>query len=222
MCAVFVLILVTSLPAVQTGSGFAKDHKFVPPDVTNAGNIPYPIDAMVYGIVTLTVNLNAAGQIQNVQVLRDIPPLTDAAVTAVNNWMFKAGTLDGSPVISSLNVSVVFNPGNAQGQNLTLPPVNLSPPTNPPGYLPAEIAAATYASYPVDSVATGSVVLDVIIDRSNDIKKVIPIHAVPSLTSQATSALQGWTINSATYQGKAVKSNVIIAFVFRSPTISSP
>jgi TonB family protein len=204
------------------GSSGAKDHRFIPPDVTSAGDIPYPIDTMVYGIVTLTVNLNASGHIQNIQVLRDVPPLTDAVMRAVNDWMFRPGTLDGVAVPASLNVSVVFNPGDVAGQKMQLPAVNVTPPPIPLGYFPPEIARATYAAYPMESVGAGAVVLDVMVDKSNDIKKVLPLHSVESLNFQAMSAVKSWTINSATLNGKAIPSDVVIAFVFRSPTIGAP
>ena len=218
----FLLTLFAGLAIGEASSVGAKEHRFIPPDVTSAGDIPYPIDMQVYGMVTLTVNLNASGQIQNIQVLRDIPPLTDAVQAAVNEWMFRPGTLDGVAVSASLNVSVVFNPGNAAGQKLQVPAVNVTTPPNPPGYFPPEIASASYAGYPMDSVGTGAVVLDVLVDKSNDIKKVVPLHSEQSLNFQAVSAVKSWTINSAKLDWKAIPSDVVIAFVFRSPTIGAP
>jgi outer membrane biosynthesis protein TonB len=219
---VLIFLLLASFVTGYTGPGLAKDHKFIPPDVTSASDIPYPINAMVYGIVTLTVNLNESGRIQKTQVLRDIPPLTEAVTAAMNDWMFRPGMLDGVAVPANVNVSVVFNPGNVAGQRLQLPAVNMAPPPKPDGYLPPEIAAAMYAAYPMESVETGSVVLDVLVDKSNDVKKVTPLQGVPSLTSQATAAVRGWTINSATFNGKRIPSDVVIAFVFRSPSIGAP
>jgi hypothetical protein len=219
-----VVILVVLLAAVAfevTKSGFAKDVHFVPPDVATVSDIPYSPDSAASGIVTLSINLDAGGQVQNVQVLRDIPSLTDPAVTAVKSWTFVPGKLEHNAVPSSLNVSVVFNPGNLQNQTLTLGPVQPTPPPNPPGYLPPEIAAASYATYPINSVAMGSVVFDVSVSKSDEIKNVVPIHSVPSLTLPATSALKSWTINTGTFQGKAINSKLVIAFVFRPPTTTT-
>src|SRR5215470_13383748 len=135
----FLLIAFAGLAIVGARSSGAKERRFIPPDVTSAGDIPYPIDTQVYGMVTLTVNLNASGHILNIQVLRDIPPLTDAVMTAVNEWMFRPGTLDSVAVAASLNVSVVFNPGNVAGQKLPVPVLNVTTPPAPPGYFPPEI-----------------------------------------------------------------------------------
>lgn len=139
----------------------------------------------------------------------------------MKSWTFAPGKLEGKPVASSLNISMVFNPGTLQTQDLTLGPLQ-PPPPNPPGYLPPEIATASYASYPVNSVAAGTVVLDVTIGKSEEIKKMVPIRPVPSLTSAAISAVKKWTINAATFHGKSITSKLIIAFVFRPPTASTP
>jgi len=206
------------IPLLSATSILARTSRFVPPALVTAGDIPYPLASIASGIVTLTVNLDATGQFQNVQVLRDIPSLTDPAVAAIKHWTFAPGQLDGSPVPSSLNVSVVFNPAVLQTRGLNLPSVRPAPPPHPDGYLPAEISAASYATYPPNSVATGAVVLDVIVGESDQIRKVSTIRAVPSLTSQAIAAVRSWSFNSGTFKGKAINSDLIIAFVFRSPT----
>jgi Gram-negative bacterial TonB protein C-terminal len=215
-------VLLAGLAVIPTKSVFAIDLDFVPPDILTAGEIPYPPDSIASGTLPLSINLDEAGQIQNVQVLRDIPSLTDPAVTAVKSWRFVPGKLDGKPVASTLNVSVVFNPGNLQTHNLDLGPLQPTPPPTPPGYLLPELAAASYANYPMNSVATGTVVLDLTVGKSGEVKKLIPIRPVPSLTSAAISAVQKWTINAATFHGKAIASKIVIAFVFRLPTVTTP
>ena len=125
------MALLVGLTVTPTSSVFAYGLDFIPPDVVTAGEIPYPPDSIASGIVTVSINLEAAGQVQNVQVLRDIPSLTDPTVTAVKTWTFAPGKLEGKPVASSLNVSVVVIPGNLQTQNLDLAPLQLTPPPDP-------------------------------------------------------------------------------------------
>jgi hypothetical protein len=217
------LLLLLLIPALIFSTAIpARTPKFISPVVVAAGDVPYPLASIASGMVTLTVNLDADGQFQGVQVLRDIPSLTDPAVAAVKQWTFSGGKLDGSPIPSSLNVSVVFNPAVLQTKTLSLQSVQPAPPPNPQGYLPAEISAASYATYPPNTVATGAVVLDVVIGESDQIRKVSTIRAVPSLTSHAIAAVNAWSFNSGTFQGRAINSDLIIAFVFRSPANSSP
>jgi len=216
----FLLPLLLVVAFLSATSIFGRTPKFVPPAVVTAGDIPYPLASMASGVVTLTVNLDAAGQFENVQVLRDIPSLTDPAVTAIKTWTFTPGQLDGNPIPSSVNISVVFNPAVLQTHNLALPAIQPSPPPIPQGYLPPEISAASYATYPPNSVATGTVVLNVFVGESDQVK-VSTVRAVPSLTSQAIAAVKRWSFNAGTFQGKAIHSNLILAFVFRSPTVVS-
>jgi TonB family protein len=215
------LQLLLLLALARAGLLFARSPKFVAPTVTAASDIPYPPASLASGVVTVTVNLDASGQLQGARVLRDIPSLTDPAVTAIKRWTFAPGTLEGSPIPSSLNVHVVFNPAALQTKNLNLPSVQPAPPPNPQGYLPPEISQATYATYPPNSVATGAVVLEVIVGDSDQVRKVSVIRSVSSLTSPAITAVKSWSFNSGTYEGKAIDSNVIIAFVFRLPTLGS-
>ena len=120
-----------------------------------------------------------------------------------------------------MNVEVVFNPGNSLNQSMTVPPVAPTPPPFPAGYLPAEVAVGSFASYPVNSVAVGTVVLDVTVSKDGTLKNVAVIRDVPSLTSGAMAAVKRWTINPATFNGKAIISKLVVAFVFRSPTMTT-
>ena len=64
-------------------------------------------------------------------------------------------------------------------------------------------------------------VLDVTIDKYGAIKKTDVIRDVPSLTPEAIAAVKRWTINAATFNGKAIASKLVVAYVFRSPTMST-
>ena len=93
----------------------ASGPQFVPPRIATASDIPYPVNTATPGIVTLLLKLDATAKVENVQVLRDIPPLTSAAQTAVRTWTFTPANPDGSPIPSTLSVNVVFNPFNPGG-----------------------------------------------------------------------------------------------------------
>lgn len=198
-------------------TGVAASPGFVPPDITAASDIPYPANSVGSGLVSVSVNLTAGGQIQNVQVVRDVPGLTGAVTNAVNTWTFAPGKLDGNAVASTINVQVVFNPGSLQSQNLQIQPGAAIPTPNPPGYIPAQMSQAFYAVYPANSIATGTVVLDLLIDKYSNVKKVIPLRSVPSLTSAATASVKTWTVNPATFKEKKIDSKLIVVFVFQSP-----
>jgi hypothetical protein len=205
--------------APRAGVG-AKD-RFVPPDVTTATDIPYPVEVLASGLVTLSVNVSASGQPDNVQVLRDIPGLTSVAASLVKTWSYAPGKLDGNPAPSTITIEVVFNPGDTLNENLKIGPVAPTPPPLPKGYLPPEIAVASYVAYPVNSVGIGAVVLDAAVDKYSQVKKVDLLRDVPSLSPEAIATVKRWTINPATFSGKPIPSKMIVVFVFRSPTMTT-
>lgn len=208
--------------ATTTRTRISASPHFVAPDITSATDIAYPIDTLASGLVSLQVNLTAAGQVENVLVVRDIPGLAARAISAVTSWTFTPAKLDGQAVESTINVHVVFNPGARQNQNLQLVPGAPVPQPNPAGYLPPALSQVSYATYPPNSIAQGAVVLDAQIDKFGQIKKLTAIRAVPSLTQAATAAAKTWSLNPAELNDKPQDANLAIAYVFRSPTISNP
>jgi hypothetical protein len=214
------ILLCAVLFAVPRAGVGAKD-RIVPPDVTSASDIPYPVEVLAAGLVTLSVNVNASGHADSVQVLRDIPGLTSVASSIVKSWSYAPGKLDGNPAPSTITIEVVFNPGNTLNENLKIGPVAPTPPPLPTGYLPPEVAVASYVAYPVNSVGIGAVVLDAAVDKYSELKKVDILRDVPALSPEAIATVKRWTINPATFNGKPIPSKMIVAFVFRSPTMTT-
>jgi outer membrane biosynthesis protein TonB len=217
-----VLAVVALFCAAAAQTKISATQHFVPPDITSATDIAYPIDNIASGLVSLQVSLTAAGQVENVLAVRDIPGLTARAISAVTSWTFTPAKIDGQAVESTINVQVVFNPGGPQNQNLRLTPAGPVPDPNPPGYLPPALSQISFATYPPNSIAQGAVVLDLHIDKSGQIKKPSPIRAIPSLTEAAIAAAKSWSVNPAKLNDKPESANLAVAFVFRSPTISNP
>lgn len=161
-------VLLAMSPAAEAQNG----AKFVAPKLVSAGEIPYPMSSNSPGIVTLQVNLDGSANVQNVRVVRDVPPLTGAAQTAVQGWSFTAATQNGNGVASSIRVTVVFNPFNPAGVGLPSPGLGPSGNGGSAPYIPAQVMSATYATYPPNSVASGTVALDVKIGIGGGVKRV--------------------------------------------------
>jgi len=217
-----VALLFVCIGFATTRSKVSAGSHFVAPSLTAASDIPYPFENIASGLVSLAVNVDPGGHVQNVQVVRDIPGLTAAATSAVNTWSFSPGRMDGNQIASTINVQIVFNPGTLQSQGLQLPPGALVTPPLPAGYMPPQMAQAFYAVYPPNSVATGAVVLDLLINKYSEVKKVTPVRSVLSLTEQAIASVKTWTINPATMNEKKMDVDLVVAFVFRAPSNSTP
>ena len=71
----------------------------------------YPLEAAeagVQGLVILQATIGSVGQITDVEVLRSVPLLDDAALTAVRGWVYTPTLLNGVAVPVILTVTVHF------------------------------------------------------------------------------------------------------------------
>lgn len=82
-----------------------------PPARTTDVKPVYPDEAQaarVQGVVILEVIIAPDGKIANARVLRSIPPLDAAALSAVSQWQFAPTHLNGQPVAVIMTVTVNF------------------------------------------------------------------------------------------------------------------
>jgi hypothetical protein len=194
-----------------------RPRRFVPADVVYASDIAYSAATAAAGVVSLAVNLDDGGNIINVQVLRDIPTLTSAALVAVHGWTYTAASLDGKHIPSTLLVNVVFDPAYLQLKNIPLAPAEAfqAPDPKVTPFAPPQLLAATYSPYPSDASVGGAVVLDAYVGSGGGISKVTVIRAVPMLTAAALGALKSWRFAAAVYGNAPVAAKVVVAMVLR-------
>jgi TonB family protein len=214
--ALVIVALSVSLPV--NGPAQSQAPRYVSPDLVNAGDIAYPVNTTATGLVTLLLSLSNGGRMENVQVLRDVPPLTGAAQSGVQSWSFKPASSNGNPVASTIPVSVIFNPfnpGDTQISGMSVPADPTAAPTGNAQYKPPQITSASFAVYPPNTLAQGTVVLDVRIGKTGQVTKVRVVHGVPPLTSSAINAVKSWSYNPAATNGQPAASRMVVAFVFQ-------
>jgi TonB family protein len=71
----------------------------------------YPAEAQaahVQGVVILEALIDGSGSVANARVLRSIPGLDEAALSAVSRWQFTPTLLNGAPVAVLMTVTVNF------------------------------------------------------------------------------------------------------------------
>jgi TonB family protein len=168
-------------------------------------------------MVSLLLTLDASGSVQNTLVLQDTPPLTTAAQVAVQHWKFKAASVQGKATEALLPVYIVFNPYNPAGTSPMDGGLKAPPPMNPNGVsaVPPQVRLASYAMYPTNTVATGTVVLSVSINKSGHTAEIKVVHGVHPLTDAAVRVVQQWGFQPATSAGEPVSGRICIAFVFQ-------
>jgi hypothetical protein len=69
-----------------------------------------PVDTQVTGEVKLSAIIGRDGTIQNLQLISGPPPLVDAALQAVETWLYKPTLLNGAPVEVVTTITVSFPP----------------------------------------------------------------------------------------------------------------
>jgi TonB family protein len=210
----FVLSLMAGVWVKGQSAGGAGYHAA---GVAQAGSIPYPINSQAPGFVSLDVSMDASGAVQNVTVVRDVPPLTAAAKGAVKNWQFTPASVDRLAAPGVVPVDVAFNPYNPSG--VGLPGESLQPPSTTVSgdFQPAGLVKANYAVYPPNTVASGTVVMMVRVGSDGSVHRVQVLRGKGVLTDAATAAVKTWGFTPAAYKGSAVGANVAVAFVFAPP-----
>jgi TonB family protein len=212
---IFLTLGAASLLTSATIISQQHSGKFESPDAQNTSDIPYPPNTTMTGLVTFVLKLTDSGHVQNIQIVRDTPPLTSAAQSVLQTWTFKAALANGKPVDSLLPINVVFNPYNPGGTEITGLAITPPPAAAGSAFAPAQITAASYALYPPDSLATGTVVLSLSISKTGQVQKVRVARDVAALSPAALAAVKSWKYAPATLNGQPVSSSLIVAFVFQ-------
>ena len=90
---------------VRIGNGVpppAKIHD-VPPVYPPAAR-----EAGVQGLVILEATIDPTGEVGNIEVLRSVPELEEAAIAAVEQWRYEPTLIDGAPVSVVMTVTINF------------------------------------------------------------------------------------------------------------------
>jgi TonB family protein len=86
-------------------------------------------------------------------------------------------------------------------------------------YEPASVVSVVDAVYPLQSVASGTVVLEVSLDEEGKITGIRVVQGIGSLTEPAINSVQQWKFRGAKLDGKPVASKLTAAFSFVPPNV---
>jgi hypothetical protein len=212
----FVAGLFVSWGSTVGAGGQTHQPRSVLPDIVKAAEISYPVNTTVTGMVAFLVTLDAEGSAQNFRILQDIPPLTMAAQEGMKKWTFKTGAFHGKAASSLLPVYIVFNPYNPPGTE-PVGGLRAPRPLSPGGWaaFPPQVRMASYAIYPANSLAAGTVVLSVHINKSGHATDIAAIYGVSPLTDAAVEEIKQWGFQPARSGDQPVEGSICIAFVFQ-------
>jgi TonB family protein len=108
-------------PPVMEGPAAAPQQQQQPQAAPEAAGMvqtkPKPVSqplpsivSRVPGTIRLNLTVGANGQVQNVEVLQQMPGVTPRVVAAVREWRFQPATIDGRPIESNYQVEIVVRP----------------------------------------------------------------------------------------------------------------
>ncbi|HEV2416601.1 MAG TPA: energy transducer TonB [Terriglobia bacterium] len=211
--------LVALILLVEGAFGIAKlegnNPHFKPIKLVRFTEPVYPVRSVATGTVILTLEINKLAGIDNVTVVHGIPSLTQEAEQTVRRWNFQSALLDGKPVKSSITTAFAFSSSLSPSSSWTKSKVEELLP-----FEPIAVVSTIGAEYPSRSVASGSVILKVIIGRRGAIDNIEVLHGIPSLTEVAEQTVQKWKFQPATVNSETISSPMIASFTFRVPNNS--
>jgi hypothetical protein len=190
--------------------------KYMAAEVAAADNFMPPWNSTASGIVVLGVSLDATGAVVGVDALRDLPPVTNSAKSAVQSWRFKPALAGSDPQPSDLLAIFVVPPAVSFP---TYPRFPSLPPEagSISGYVLPGIVSASYAQYPVNSIVSGSVVIQVTVGANGKATAWQTVRALDPCTRFARDAAKKWSFRAATLDGQPVASKIAIDFIFQPP-----
>ena len=163
------------------------------------------MSARVSGIIVLEAVVAANGSVTDVQVLKSVPLLDQAAIDAVKEWAYAPTTLNGVPVPIIMTVTVNFSldtPASAP------PEWNGVPATRVGGEIKApERIKYVPPAYPEEAQAakvSGVVIIEALIDEAGNVATAKVLKGIPLLDQAALDAVMQWKYTPILLNGAAV------------------
>jgi len=100
--------------------------------------------------------------------------------------------------------------------SLTLPARGQEPACH---FQPPQVISTVEPTYPANSVAGGTVVLQVTVGSDGEIQNVRVLHQARGFTQQAIGAVRKWKFRAASFNGKPVEAAIPVAFSFSQPIV---
>ena len=207
----------SALPVALAARDVAEQAKFQPAAAVSVSAIPeQPLSAQ-NGALVLDVRVSATGEVADIEVRRDLSPLTEGAIRSVKTWKFEPAKVEGRCVPSRITVAVNFNPPSASSADVPLHP--LMPQEDETrvksSFQPAEVTFAKMPAFVYGAFGPGTVVVAVTVNEEGKVQSTKVLRDAPPFTGHAIQAAADWRFVPATLKGNPLQSTVILAFVFR-------
>jgi outer membrane biosynthesis protein TonB len=194
---------------------------FQPAEARSVTDIPDWNTCVGAGTVVMDALITETGEVQEVEVRRDVACFTQFAVQGVKNWKFSPATFAGKAIASRMPVAVTFDPPFPSGGPVPLPPlIPQSAAAVQAEFQPAEVTRALLPHpHPGYAISEGTVVLEVTLRAKGKAEEIKVLRDLPPFTAGAAAVAGDWQFMPAAFNGRPVRSKVLLAFV--SPPLVS-
>ena len=93
-------------PAGSPRTNLLDDDR--PPFPAATSHPAYPADSLAEGVVILGLRIGSNGTVDDLQVIRDVPPLVGPSEQAVRSWTFSPAMARGQPVPGTAIIAISF------------------------------------------------------------------------------------------------------------------
>jgi len=168
----------------------------------------------VTGTVVLDALITETGEVQDVEVRRDLACFTQLAVQAVKDWKFSPATFTGKAIASRMPVAVTFE-SSTSFSPVPLPPlIPQSAAAIQAEFQPAEVTRGRFPHFHTGyTFAEGTVVLEVTLSAKGEAEEIKVLRDVPPFTAEAKDIVSEWRFMPAAFNGHPVRSKILLAFV---------
>jgi len=203
MRRLFILVLLLT-PLIATAQPYPVGDDVKAPVPIVHVNPQYPEEARqqhISGMVVLETVIDHTGAVRDIKVLKGLPNgLSEAAVTAVKQWVFKPGTMNGEAVDVLFNLTINFK----LDKNDTYDgPIRVGGDVIAPVVM--ERVEPVYTDEARKKGISGIVIVEAVIGRDGLVKKVTVLKPLPyGLDQAAVDAVKQWKFKPGTLEGKPV------------------
>jgi len=218
MRRVFILVLLLT-PLIAKAQPYPVGGDVKAPVAIVHVNPLYPEEARVQhisGIVVLATVIDHTGAVRDIRVLQGLPHgLSEAAVEAVKQWVFKPGTMNGEAVdvVFKLTINFKLDKKDSDGA-----PLRVGGDVKAPVVM--EKVEPLYTDEARKARISGIVILEVVIGRDGLVKNAAVLKPLPfGLDRAAVDAVTQWKFKPGTLDGKPVDVifNLTVAFKLDTP-----
>jgi TonB family protein len=217
--AVIALAWLSAQPLAPRAGKASDKSLFRLPEAVSVSDVEIPTLSIANGTVVLDVRISEQGEVEDIQVRRDIASETEEAVRSVKTWKFEPAKSNGKAATSRMTVAVTFNPPSPLGAEVPLPALREQDDEDriKAVFQPPEVARATFPISPYTAFAPGTAIFEVSINEAGKATSSKVLRDAPPFTTPALQAIEHWEFLPATLSGKPVKAKVVLVFCFRLP-----